>query len=163
MQLPPNTRPSRVDYPGVRRDFCEILQINAHRICVSIGIPSELMIRNHPIRVDPEQTAESLKARALEIQKLLQPILTAALRACTKANDFAMRVVTQDERYSTEPVIFFAQEGPKTDELVKLYEKNLLPRKFIERHLAEKYRFEVTEYDGNGGEPDAEAVGAPQE
>ena len=80
------------------------------------------MIRNTPVRIAPEQTEETLKSRALEIQKLLQPLLTAALTACTKANDFAMRVLTQDEKYTTAPVIEFVQEGPKTDELIKLYE-----------------------------------------
>ena len=41
-----------------------------------------------------------------------------------------MRVLTQDEKYTTAPVIEFVQEGPKTDELIKLYEKNLLPLEF---------------------------------
>ena len=48
MQLPPQTRVARVDFPSTRQDLKEILRLNAHRICVCLGCPTKLSSATSP-------------------------------------------------------------------------------------------------------------------
>ena len=162
MQLPPHTRVARVDFPHTRQDLREILRLNAHRICVCLGVPYETIVRDLPIRVDSQATASALQERIRTFQKLISPILTEALNFCTKTSSAILYAATQDERYVQTISIQFNGSVPTTNELIALYEKGLLPKAFIQKHLASKYNFDPDEY-GAGGDGDAPPVGAPEE
>ena len=163
MQLPPQTRVARVDFPSTRQDLKEILRLNAHRICVCLGVPYEIIIRDLPIRIDSRATTHALKDRIRGFQKQINPILTEALNYCSTSGSAALYAATEDQRYIQPMSIEFRGNVPHTDELIALYDKGLIPKEFIQGHLAAKYNFDIAAYDGARGVDHAEAPGAAKE
>jgi hypothetical protein len=146
MQLPPHTRVQGVSFPTTRGDLKEILRMNAQRICIAIGVPPELLIKDHHVKLDHAQSLQNVNQKITELRKTLQPILTKALIECTKGDDFVMALLTGDERFSTLPTIEILPPLPPTQELVSLHQQNLLPPSILQTHLSKKYGFDVEEY-----------------
>jgi hypothetical protein len=181
MQLPPHTRVQNVNFPTTRGDLRDILRMNAQRICVAIGVPPDVLIKDHHVKLDQNQSMITVLQKINEVRKIVQPILTEALLECTKGDDFILALLSGDDRFSVQPEIEIVAQLPPTDELVKLHQQSLLPTKYIRTHLSQKYGFDIKEYeeedlpakaakvteeDGPGrsdGRTESEAVGAAEE
>ena len=180
LQLPPHTRVQNVSFPHTRNDLKEILRMNAQRICIALGVPPEVLIKDHHVKIDQSHSMHTVLQRLSEIRKFIEPILTKALLECIKGDDFVLGILTGDERFAVTPEIKILPQLPPTDELVKLHQQNLLPTRYLQTHLSKKYGFDVSEYDDappakkpkdseedgpgrDGGRADVEAPGTPEE
>lgn len=155
MQLPPHTRVQGVSFPTTRSDLKELLRMNAQRICIALGVPPEMLIKDHHVKLDQTQSLRAVAQRISELRKILQPILTQALLECTKGDDLVLGLLTGDTRYTVLPKIEIPPQLPPTEELITLYQQQLLPPAFLQEHIAKKYGFDVSAYAAAAEPPDA--------
>lgn len=153
LQLPPHTKVQGVTFPATRNDLKDLLRMNQQRICVSLGVPPEILIKDHHVKLDQTQSQHAVAQRVTELRKIIQPILTKALRICTKGDDFVWSLLTGEKCYTIAPDIEIQPQLPPTQELVDLHEIGLLPTTFMRDHISRKYGFDVSDYKPSNLKP----------
>lgn len=158
MVIAEDMEPVSYSYPQTRSDFIHFLSTSGKRICASFGVPYELVQsdvisknRRHGGGDFDNMSQKQMETICNRIQTWLNPILLEAYLMATKNDRAAEDIMDGKESDMSNHgyEVSIIKRFTKLDQLVNLYNVNLIPLSVMKDYISKEYNFDINAYEND--------------